>query len=105
MQAGKLRHRVTIQQLVGTRDVDGAVVPTWQNVKTVWGAVEPLRGREFVEAAQLQEEITTRVRIRYRSGIVPAMRVLWGGFIYDIRAVVHVETRFREMHLMCVEAK
>ncbi len=78
MRAGDLRHRVTIQQLTTTRDAEGVTTETWTNVATVWAAVEPLQGREYFQAQAVNAEVTTRVRIRYRAGIVPTMRILFG---------------------------
>lgn len=106
MRAGTLRHRVTIQQKAVTRDSYGAEVVTWQDVATTWGAVEPLSGREYLAALQTQAEVTTRIRLRYRSDVTlqPEMRATWTGHVYDILAIVEVETRQREVHLMCREA-
>ena len=71
MKAGKLRHRVTLQedQAAGTQDSYGQEVEDWQDVATVWAAVEPLQGREFLGGKQLVAEVTTRIRIRYFSGL------------------------------------
>jgi SPP1 family predicted phage head-tail adaptor len=104
MRAGKLRHRVTIQEDQGTtQDSLGQEIEDWQDVATVWAAVEPLQGREFLEAKQLQAEVTTRIRIRYRSGIEPEMRVVWGSHTYDVVSVVELESRRQEIELMCRE--
>jgi SPP1 family predicted phage head-tail adaptor len=94
---------VTIQQKDPTQDQYGEEVPTWSDVGEVWAAIEPLRGREFLEAQRVGADVTTRIRIRYRSGIVPEMRVVWGDHIYDIEAVIPIEERGREIHLMCKE--
>ena len=103
MRAGELRHRVTIQQKSVTRNTFGEEVVTWQDVATVWAAIEPLRGREFFESQQVNAEVTTRIRIRYRPGITPTMRVVFGNRVFDIQAVINVDERNRELHLMCRE--
>lgn len=103
MQAGKLRHRVTIQQKTTTQDPEGMTTETWTNVATVWAAVEPLKGREYFQAQAVNAEVTTRVRIRYRAGIIPTMRVLFGARKFDILAVIDQEERHQELQLMCRE--
>lgn len=103
MRAGDLRHRVTIQEKQVTKNSYGEEVITWQDVATVWAAVEPLRGREFLEAQRAGAEVTTRIRIRHRDGIRPEMRVVQGNHTYDIKAVLDVGGRGRELHLMCRE--
>lgn len=105
MRAGDLRHRVTIQAKQATRDAYGAEVVTWGDVATVWAAVEPLAGREFLQAQQVQEAVTTRIRVRYRGDVAytPEMRASWDGHLYNILSVIEVEGRRRELHLMCEE--
>lgn len=102
MEAGKLRHRVTIQDKTVTQDAYGAEVITWTTVATVWAAVEPLAGREFLEGRALDAEVSTRIRIRYRTGLVmhPEMRVVWGSHTYDVAAVIEKRSERREIHLM-----
>lgn len=104
MNIGDLRHRITLQECVSGQDEAGQPVQEWQDVATVWGAVEPLRGREYFAAQQVQAEVTTRIRIRYRKGIRPEMRVLYDGRIFQIVAPpIDPEERHREIHLMCKE--
>ena len=101
MRAGKLRQRVTIQDKSVAQNTYGEEVITWTDFAIVWAAVEPLRGREFMEGKQITAEVSTRIRIRYRSGILPEMRVEFGSIYYDIHSIIHVEEREREIHLMC----
>lgn len=106
IRAGDLRHRVTIQQATVTRNEFGEPVETWQDLATVWAEVVDLSGREFIEARQAPaSEVTTRVRIRYRAGIEPTMRVLHGARVLEIVAVLEPEGRRRELHLMCREVR
>lgn len=103
MRPGKLRHRITLQQVTRTPDGIGGYTETWTDVATVWAAVEPLRGRELFDAEQVQSEITHRVRIRYRSGVDSSMRVRFGARLFRIQSVIDVDERHREIQLMCQE--
>lgn len=111
MRAGTLRHKVTLQERTETQDSTGAVTWSWSDVASVWASVEPLNGREYLQASQLQSTVSTRIRIRHREGITSKMRVK---FIpnprapseikyYDIRAVVPVREANWEIVLMCEE--
>ena len=86
MQAGKLRHRIQIQQKTAGRDpVTGEVNEAiWSSFAEVWAAFTPLSGREFIAARAAQSEATARVVIRYRPGVLPTMRILYRGDIYTI---------------------
>ena len=103
MRAGGLRQRVTIQDKSASKNTYGEEVITWADFAKVWAAVEPLRGREFLDGKMITAEVSTRIRIRYRSGITPEMRVEFGSIVYDIHSIIHLEEREREIHLMCQE--
>lgn len=105
MKIGNLRHRITIQKKSATRDSYGAETISWTTYLTVWAAIEPLRGREYMEARQVQADVDTRIRMRAQSvyTIKPGMQVLFGARIFDIISVIEVEERNREVQLMCRE--
>ncbi|MGI6711877.1 MAG: phage head closure protein [Bacillota bacterium] len=104
MKAGKLRHRVTLQEFVEVVDEYGTPIGSgWQDVATVWAAVEPFKGEEYIQLQNTQAELTAKVTIRYLPGIKPAMRVLYGDRVFDIKSVIDPEERHRELQLMCVE--
>lgn len=89
--AGKLRHRVTIQKPVETQDDEsGAVDVVWHDVATVWAAIEPLSAREFIAAQAEDSRISARVTIRYRQDVTAKMRLFHAakGVYYDIHGVL-----------------
>lgn len=105
MRAGKLRHRVTIQSASETQPDSnmGQPVESWSDFATVWAHVEPLHGRERMVAQERTAELDTRITIRYLSGVLAKMRVIYGSHTYDILAVINLDERDREMQLMCKE--
>lgn len=100
---GKLRRRVTLQELVKTDDGYGGTIETWQDITTIWAAIEPLRGNERYTAQQVQSELSHKVTIRYRTGIKPQMRLLYKDRIFEIEAVLDVEERHQWLELLCSE--
>jgi SPP1 family predicted phage head-tail adaptor len=85
IEAGRLRHRVRIEQLENLLDSNGAVIQDeetgqlaqeWAEVATVWAAIEPLSAREFIQSQATQSQITARVIIRFRDGLNAAMRLV-----------------------------
>jgi SPP1 family predicted phage head-tail adaptor len=103
MQAGKLDRFITIEQKSVVKDTFGAEVVTWTPVINTWAEVRPISGREFLQAKQVQEEVTVQVRLRYTPGIKPAMRVTVQGHIYDIVYVQESNLAGVELVLMCRE--
>lgn len=99
-----MRHRVTIQSPTKSQDASGSVVSSWGTFLTAWAAIEPISGREFFSAAQVQSNVNTLIRIRYRDGVTPTMRVVHGADIYDIETVLKDQfSGNREIRLMCVK--
>ncbi|MBD1601183.1 phage head closure protein [Pseudomonas typographi] len=86
MRAGLLRHRMRFEQKVDVQDEEsGEMLPgTWQEAFTAWGSFEPLSARDLIAAQAGQSEATARVVIRYRDGVLPTMRIIHRGQIYNI---------------------
>lgn len=103
MNAGALRHRVTIQRFERVEDEGGGYVEDWKDVATVWAAIKPMRGNERYEAQQVQSTLTHKVIMRYRAGIKPQMRILYGNRVFEIEAVIDVDERHRWLELLCSE--
>lgn len=104
MRAGTLRHRITIQSVTETpRDAAGGVADTWGTYATAWASVEPLRGREFVEAAKVTAEVTHKITLRHRSGVTAKMRVSWDNRTFDILAPMNTNELDRELVLLVKE--
>jgi len=101
MQAGKLRHRVTLQEKSVSRNAYHDEVVSWSDVATVWAEIQPLEGREFFESQRLGAEQPSWIRIRHRSDVTPSMRVVRGSVTYDIETVVDVDGLGKELRLMC----
>lgn len=62
------------------------MLPGWQ---TVWdkvpASVEPLSARDLIAAQAGQSEASGRIVIRYRAAVVPTMRILHRGNVYNIQ--------------------
>ena len=99
MQAGRLNRRCTLQQPGTTTDALGQPIPGWTDVATVWASIVDVSGREYVAAGGLQNSAQTKITIRYRSGIVPSMRVVHGADTFNIEAVLGQDRR--SLLLMC----
>lgn len=103
MRAGKLRHRIGIQNETATRDAYGAEVKTWKTYKECWAEIDPPQSREFFSANQTQAEVTTRVRIRYLSGVTPNMRIKFNTRYLNINSIINPDERNKELIMMCNE--
>jgi len=99
IHAGELRHRaVFLQKLVQVKS--GVSTTQWLTAFTRWCKVEPLSGREFWQAAAVNRENEVHFTVRYRNDVLPAMRMLMDGKLYDITSVLDVDNRHVKLELL-----
>lgn len=105
MRAGELRHRITILQMVESKNEVKESILIPQPWKTVWASVEPLEiyGRENIEAQKIQPEVRYKITIRYLSGITPEMKIDFKGRIFEIQNILNIGERNRYMEIYAVE--
>lgn len=99
--ASNLRSLVTVQQLtLGTDDL-GQQVEAWSELVKLRADVRHVSGSETAKADRLVSTVRASARVRRRSDITPAMRLLIGGTAYAITAVVPVEDGRQWMDIVC----
>ena len=108
MQAGRLRHSVTIQQRTATIDAVGDVSDSWTTLITARAEIRPLSARELFAAQATQSEVTHQVTVRYRSELAApktaaTYRVLFGSRVFNIHGAMNIDERNREVRMMCSE--
>ena len=88
--AGIFRHRVDIDERVTAQDATGDPVVTWTPWATsVPAEIAPWSAREYSTVpSHILAQATTRIRIRYRPGVVPTMRVRHGETVYNLVGVL-----------------
>lgn len=97
LPAGSLNHRIEIQSLESVQDeVTGDITPLWATFCNCWANVRPVSGREFMGADREQSQITATIKIRYREGVKPSMRVIHGTHTYNIEEVLEDPESARE---------
>jgi SPP1 family predicted phage head-tail adaptor len=103
LRLGKLRHRITIEQVAESQDTDGSVIETWSSFASAQGSIKPVSGREYFDAQTTQADVTHRIYLRYITGITSKMRIKYNQRIFDILFVINTRERNLELQLMCRE--
>ena len=103
LRAGRLRHRVVLQYPVDTRSATGGVTTTYTADSTVWAAIEPISGKEYLASQQAQNEVSVSILIRYHPTIDESWRVTHGGKTYAIETIINHDMRNHLLTLMCSE--
>lgn len=86
--ARTLSTRVRIEQRATGTDAHGMPNGGWTEVCTVWGDARLLTGLQAAQAGAQASSASGSVRIRWRTGLTPAMRAVVAGQAYDIQAVL-----------------
>jgi len=102
--AGDLRDTITLQTRATGKDLLGRPNGAWADAMEVAAKAEPIRGREFFAAGQMQAETVVRFVVRYHADIVETMRVVWRGQPYELTAPPIDTDGAREvLELMCTK--
>ena len=104
MQAGKLRHLVTIEAVTETPNGYGELTETWATFAQVWASREDLTGRELFAAQQFSATVTTRFTMRYLAGVTSKMRIQSDGITYDIDYPSDPDGRGRTLIILATRA-
>ena len=103
MDAGLMRHRITVQTLGEKQNERGEIESDWVDVWKGRASINPLSGRDFVAAMQEHAQVTHKVTIRYNPAIKTTMRIMYGDRVFDILHIIDTWEQHREMVLMCKE--
>ncbi len=103
MEIGKLRHCIDLQSFVETADEYNQPIKHYETFATVDARIEPIQGRELLEAQKLNSRVTHRITIRHQEFIEPLDRILFDTRILEPVSVLDVDERRIEMKIMCIE--
>ena len=101
---GALRERVDIQTRTPTVGAIGNVAFAWGTTATVWAKVQPLSARERFVAERLAAQGIYEITIRWRSGLTPAMRMIWRGRTFNVKQILNPDERRRFLTIIVEDA-
>jgi SPP1 family predicted phage head-tail adaptor len=98
-----MRNPVAFERRTVQQDSVGQQVDVWTEYASAMVSIEPIRGRAYFQASAERADITHELRLRSISGIMPRDRAVYGSRLFEIRSVIDVSERDRELVLMCIE--
>ena len=106
VRAGRLRHRVTIQQRSQSLNDYGEPSNSFSTLAEVWAAIEPTGGDERVEmqSTSRQQHTTHRVTIRHLANVDATCQVIYGSRVLGIVSVMNPDEKDEHLILMCRES-
>lgn len=106
VKAGDYNRILVLEHDTGTtRGTYNNLVENWQPLVTVWAAVEPLSGRELFAASQITEQVSHRIRTRYRPDLTltAKLRGKLGSRLLNIHTVIDKEEAHIELEMLATE--
>lgn len=109
MRSGALRHLIDIEANTIDVDANGDRTEAWASVHQCWASIESGNGREFFAARQVMADLTHTIRLRYRVGLTPAMRVKYtdqktrATRYFDIKSILNPDERDEMLTMQAVE--
>lgn len=103
LPSGNLNRRISIMQHIDIPDAGSGDDRSWKLFATCWASMKPQPGHEIFHTEQVEEQLAYVIRIRYRKGIDPSMRVYYKNRIMEIRSVMDVMEEHKEIQLLCQE--
>ena len=102
MQAGELRHKITIISVAKTTDSEGIAQETTETVRTCYAAIEHRNPSEKWAHGKIEPDVTDLFTVRYSSDVTREMRIVYSSKTYEILGVEDI----RERHeFLLIQAK
>ena len=102
--AGDFRHRLTIlRRLIGPTNETGETTQTNYLTQTRWAKIETPTAEERYRAAEVYEDVSHVVTLRYTPDLTAADTLQFEGKTFDIASLTDPEERHIELLLLCKE--
>lgn len=103
VKVGKMDKRLNVMNVEKVSDGAGGYEEDRVIVKTTWGKIESIRGKEFWEAAQTQAEVSHAITIRYTKDVNRTHLMEYNGRIFDIQYIIDVDEARRFLEIRVLE--
>jgi SPP1 family predicted phage head-tail adaptor len=77
----------------------------WSTVVSTRAYIKPISGGERLQALRVESDITQRVFIRYRTGLLPSDRINYGGRLMEIKAILNLEEMNKWFEIYATEGQ
>lgn len=100
---GKMRRLITLQRREEAPDGYGGFVTTWTDYSQTWAWFKTMSGQERLFGMQLENPVTHKIYIRYRSDIDERDRIVYMERYFNIRALLDLEELRRYIEITAEE--
>lgn len=105
ISVGRLRYKVALQSAAGASDGAGGYTESWSTIANLFADIRPTGGDEAYRQGKVQDKVTHRIYIRYRSDIKTSYRISYDSRIFNIQSILNLDERDRWLELTCSEGE
>ena len=98
-----LRHKVALQGPTRTSDGAGGYTEAFNTIANLFADIRPQNALESYRQGQIQEKVTHKIIIRYRTDIQTNYKIVDGSQTYMIKGIKNINNRNRFLELYCEE--
>ena len=88
MRAGDLRHYAAFQSVAKAEDGLGGITETWSTDFSAYIAIWPFSVNESSENMRVSADVSHKIKMRYRTGVIPEMRIVWNSRTFEIKGIM-----------------
>ena len=100
---GNLRYKVDLQGPTRTADGAGGYTEAFTTKAQLYADIRPQNALESYRQGQLQEKVTHKITIRYRSDINASYKIVYESRTFHIKGIKNMRERDRFLELLCEE--
>lgn len=105
LDAGELRHRVTIQNVTKVSDNEGGFTSSWADANTIWAAIKSMRAKQIGEYRSINVEATHLIKVRGGIDIEENQRIIFGIRIFEVLTVENEKEQNVTKWIVCKEKR
>ncbi len=98
-----MRHRLTLEAPVRTPDGAGGATLAWSPVASLWAEIEPAGHQERFRNEKTGAMVSHRISMRFRTDMVPGMRLVKGSRVFEVVSLLDPEERGRQLLCFATE--
>ena len=100
---GRLNKRITFFRYTESKDEYNRTIQTIEQVKTVWGSVEPTTGKEYYDAQKVRNKQTYKIFTRYSKLFDVNMIIGYKDRKFKIESIINYREENELLQFVCTE--
>ena len=103
MRSGNLKRKIDFIAAIETKNDFGEIEKTFEIFKSAYAEILPLSAKEFLSSKQMNAEVTHKINLRYLSGILPTMIIVYSARRFKIESILNMREENEILQVIATE--